>query len=180
MRLSIFKTLIIVVLSTVMLILATTVSHGSSFRFVMENQGKTWKLGNNNYLGSIGFKDLLATSTFTVADINAKIDQGVTVKFYAGKGLSGYSEYTPLTSETVFDYTSISGEQTIENAFYVEFEPKKIRFAHFGFEGHKHLHGNVDLGILEQVPAPIPIPATWILAGTGIAVAIWIKFRFSG
>lgn len=141
----------------------------------MENQGKTWKLGNNNYLGSIGFKDLQATSTFTIGDINTHIDQGVTVKFYAGKGLTGYNEFTELTPQTIFDYTGISGEQSINNAFYVEFEPKKIRFAHFGFEGHKHLHGNIDLGILEQVPAPIPIPPSWILILPAIVMVLWAE-----
>lgn len=179
MRSNLIKILSIIVLTAVMLIMAAAVSHGSSFRFVMENQGKTWKLANSNYLGSIGLKDLQATSTFTVADIENKIDQGRTVRFYAGKGLTGINEYTQLTSETVFDYTEISGEQQIENAFYVEFEPKKIRFEHFDYHGHKHLHGNIDLGILEQVPAPIPIPPSWILAIAGFAALFGARYRLT-
>lgn len=175
MKLSMIKTLFVIVLAAAMLIFASTASNAASFRFVLENHGQTWKLGNDNYLGSIGFKDLQATSTFTIADINSHIDHGKVVKFYAGKGLSGFNEYTPLTSETVFDFTGISGEQTISDAFYIEFEPKKVRFEHFGFEGHKNLHGNIDLGLLATVPAPVPIPSAWMLAAVGIIIALWAK-----
>ncbi|WP_432735096.1 hypothetical protein [Maridesulfovibrio sp. FT414] len=178
MKLTTAKTMFIIILTAIMIVFATAVSQGASFRLVMENQGKTWKLGNSNYLGSVGLKDLQATSTFTLADITAHIDQGTAVRFYAGKGLSGFNEFTLLTPDTVFDYTGLTGEQTIENAFYVEFETNKIRFAHFDYEGHKHLHGNMDLGILEQVPAPIPVPSAWTLAIVGlvcVAAAGWTR-----
>ncbi|WP_320172345.1 hypothetical protein [Maridesulfovibrio sp.] len=172
MRVAWIKKIMILVLSVLVVLSAAVCSHAASFRFVMENNGATWKLGNNHYLGSIGFKDLQATSVFTVADINAHIDQGMTVSFYAGKGLKGYNEFSPLAPDTVFDYTSIAGEQAVDNAFYVEFATDKIRFAHFGFEGHKHLHGNIDLGSLESVPAPTPAPSAGLLLAIGIAVTV--------
>lgn len=185
MKLTTTKSLYIIVLTVVMLIIASAVSYGSSFNFIpetsfrfeLENKGKTWSLGNKNHLGSIGFKDLTALSTFTLADVVTHIDHGTPVKFYAGPGLTSLVEYTELTPETVFDYTGISGQQRIEDAFYVEFEPKKIRLEHFGFKGHKNLHANGKLGFLDSVPAPVPIPATWILAAAGIAVAVWMKYR---
>ena len=174
MKFNTIKTLFVIVLAAAMLIFAT-VAHGSSFRFVLENKGNTWQLGNSHYLGSIGFKDLQATDTFTVADVDSHIDRGVTVRFYAGKGMIGFNEYTPLTEESVFDYTSLGGTNTIENAFYVEFEPKKIRFAHFGFEGHKNLHANGKMGYLDSVPGPVPIPATWMLAAVGLIILTALK-----
>ena len=174
MKFSTIKTLFVIVLAAAMLILAT-VAHGSSFRFVLENKGKTWQLSNSHYLGSIGFKDLQATDTFTISDIDSHIDHGVTIRFYAGKGMTNYNEYTPLTADSVFDYTSLTGTQTIENAFYVEFEPKKIRFGHFGYEGHKNLHANGKLGHLDSVPGPVPIPATWMLAVVGIITLTTLK-----
>ncbi len=186
MKLTTIKTLFIILFTAMMLILASTVSYGSSFkfsqdtsfRFVLENKQRTWRLGNNNHLGSIGFKDLTALSTFTLAEVITHIDHGTPVKFYAGSGLTSLVEYTELTPDTVFDYTAISGQQRIEDAFYVEFEPKKIRFEHFGFKGHKNLHANGKLGFLESVPAPIPVPATWMLAGIGLVAITWIKNRF--
>ncbi|NDV28607.1 hypothetical protein [Desulfovibrio sp. JC010] len=174
MKFNTVKTLFVIVLAAAMLIFAT-VAHGSSFKFVMENKGKTWELGNNNYLGSIGFSKLEATDTFTIGDIDSHIDHGVTVRFYAGKGMVGYNEYSPLTAQSVFDYTSIAGMQTIENAFYVEFEPKKIRFAHFNYGGHKNLHANGKMGFMESVPAPVPIPATWMLAAAGLLLVTAVK-----
>ncbi|WP_320174471.1 hypothetical protein [Maridesulfovibrio sp.] len=174
MKFNTIKTLFVIVLTAAMLIFATVAS-GSSFRFVLENKGKTWQLGNSHYLGSIGFKDLQVTDTFTVSDIDSHIDDGITVRFYAGKGMIGFNEYTPLTEESIFDYTSLSGTQTIENAFYVEFDSKKIRFAHFGYEGHKNLHGNFELGLLETVPAPVPIPPTWMLAAVSLIILTALK-----
>ncbi|NDV22873.1 hypothetical protein [Desulfovibrio sp. JC022] len=178
MKFTTIKTLFVIVLAAAMLIFAT-VAHGSSFRFVLENNGDTWKLGNNNYLGSIGFKDLQATATISIADIDSHIDEGTTVRFYAGKGMQGFNEYTPLTADSAFDYASLAGKQTIENAFYVEFEPKKIRFAHFEYEGHKNLHGNGKMGFLDSVPAPVPIPATWMLIAAGLLLTAGAKRLFS-
>ncbi|TIH13226.1 hypothetical protein D0S45_15670 [Marinifilum sp. JC120] len=174
MKFTTMKALFVIVLAAAMLIFAT-VAHGSSFRFVMENKGKTWKLGNNYYLGSIGLKDLQVTDTFTIGDIDSHIDHSITVRFYAGKGMQGFNEYTPLTAESVFDYTSLAGMQSIDNAFYVEFEPKKIRFGHFGYEGHKNLHANGKMGFLESVPAPVPIPATWMLVAAGLLLTAGAK-----
>jgi len=174
MKLFSVKTLFVVVLAAAMVIFAT-LAHGASFKFVMENKGKTWKLGNNNYLGSIGFSKLQASETFTLGDIDAHIDHGTTVRFYAGKGMTGYTEYTPLTTQSVFDYTSLTGKHNIENAFYVEFEPKKVRFAHFGYGGHKNLHAIGKLGLLESVPAPVPVTAPWTLVLAGLILAAGIK-----
>lgn len=178
MKFTTIKTLFVIVLAAAMLIFAS-VANGSSFRFVMENKGKTWKLGNNNYLGSIGFKNLQAADTFTIGDIDSHIDHGITVRFYAGKGMQGFNEYTPLTAESVFDYTSLAGMQTIEDAFYVEFEPKKIRFEHFGYHGHKNMHANGKMGFLESVPAPVPIPATWMLVAAGLLLTTAVKRIYS-
>ncbi|CCO23801.1 hypothetical protein [Maridesulfovibrio hydrothermalis] len=178
MKLTAVNTLFVIILTAAMLIFSSTLSHAASFRFVMENKGKTWRLGNNNYLGSIGFKDLSATSTFTLADVITRIDRGTPVKFYAGTGLPSLAEYTELTPQTVFDYTAIPGQQTIEDAFYIEFEPRKVRFKHMGYHGHKVLHANGKLGFLAQVPAPVPIASTWLLAAAGLTVVAGAK-RFA-
>ncbi|WP_421903156.1 hypothetical protein [Maridesulfovibrio sp.] len=176
MKFNTIKTLFVIILAAAMLIFAT-VAHGCSvsFKFAMENRGRTWELGNGNYLGSVGFDRLRVSDTFTVADVDSHIDRGVTVRFYAGKGMTGFNEYTPLTAQSVFDYTSITGMQDIENAFYVEFEPRRIRFKHFEHPGHKWMTSNGKMGYLESVPGPVPIPTTWLLAAVGLVTITALK-----
>ena len=169
------KTLFVTIMLAVILILSGTVANAASFKFELDNSGKTWSLGNNNHLGSLGFKSLDTSSTFTLADIQSQISQGTAVKFYAGTSLNGVNEYTQLTPNTVFDYTGLSGPQTIQNAFYVEFVPDKVRFDNLGFKGSKTIKSDGKLGFLSSVPAPVPIPSTWLLITGGLLIATGIK-----
>ncbi|WP_027721122.1 hypothetical protein [Maridesulfovibrio zosterae] len=179
MTLTTIKTVFIIILTSLLLIITSTLSHGASFKFALENQGKTWQLGNSHHLGLLGFTDLTASSTFTLSEIINHIDLGTPVKFYAGPGMPSLVEYTELTPETVFDYTAIPGQQSVNDAFYIEFDSNKVHFEHFGFTGGKTLVADGKLGSLDSVPAPIPIPATWMIAVTGLMFIILAKYKLN-
>ncbi|OEU70702.1 MAG: hypothetical protein BA863_14525 [Desulfovibrio sp. S3730MH75] len=178
MRSPAMKTIFFTILLAVALILSDATANAASFKFELDNKGKTWELGNTNYLGSVGFKNLDITTTFTLADIQGQIHKGTAVKFYAGTNLNGLNEFVQLSPTTEFDYTG-SPIQTITNAFYVEFIPKDIHFDNLGFKGHKTLKNNGKMGFLTTVPAPIPIPASWIIISGGLLIITGVKRTLS-
>ncbi|WP_031481854.1 hypothetical protein [Maridesulfovibrio frigidus] len=178
MRSTNMKTTFIAILMAVVLILSGATANAVSFKFELDNKGNTWELANTNYLGSVGFKDLDITSTFTLADIQGQISKGTAVKFYAGTNLNGLTEFVQLSPSTEFDYTG-SATQTITNAFYVEFSPTKIQLDNFGFKGSKTLKDNGKMGFLSTVPAPVPIPASWIIISGGLLIISGVKRTLS-
>ncbi len=178
MRSLTIKTIFFTILLTIALVLSGATANSASFKFELDNKGKTWELGNTNYLGSVGFKNLDITSTFTLADIQGQLSKGSAVKFYAGTNLNGLNEFVQLSPSTEFDYTG-STTQTVANAFYIEFTPKKIQLNHLGYGGSKTLKDNGKMGFLSAVPAPIPIPASWLIISGGLLIITGVKRTLS-
>lgn len=169
---------IITTLIILILIIAGNAS-ASSFKFVVEQGGNNWTLDNGNNFGMVGFSQIDSSDSFTLADVKNQIRSGQAISFYAGPG-ADVSEYTKLTDDFAFDYSSVGGNNNrVVGAFYVEYAPGNLVLNHYNRGGTATLGSKGSLGDFGPIPStPTPIPGAVFILGGGLAALIGLRRKF--